>query len=139
MLPLSQAIVLSFLNPIMASIAARVVMHEKLKITDIGGLACSFFGVLFIFGPTLTVQVGLEGKNENLKGNHHIYAFLLGLFSSITGGITYCLIKAAAKASEQPVITVLSFGLVACPATAICMFSFEVCFVNIYCVCSKGI
>lgn len=37
MLPLSQAIVLSFLNPIMASIAARVVMHEKLKITDIGG------------------------------------------------------------------------------------------------------
>jgi drug/metabolite transporter (DMT)-like permease len=103
------------------------------------GLACSFFGVLFIFGPTLTVQVGLEGKNENLKGNHHIYAFLLGLFSSITGGITYCLIKAAAKASEQPVITVLSFGLVACPATAICMFSFEVCFVNIYCVCSKGI
>ncbi|KAG7640594.1 EamA domain [Arabidopsis suecica] len=125
MLPLSQAIVLSFLNPIMASIAARVVMHEKLKITDIGGLACSFFGVLFIFGPTLTVQVGLEGKNENLKGNHHIYAFLWGLFSSITGGITYCLIKAAAKASEQPVITVLSFGLVACPATAICMFTFE--------------
>ena len=88
MLPLSQAIVLSFVNPVMASIAARVILHEKLKITDIGGtelfplalapdgdalwadnkasvwpffctgpgLACSFFGVLFIFGPTLTVQ-----------------------------------------------------------------------------------
>ncbi|KAL1224943.1 hypothetical protein V5N11_027444 [Cardamine amara subsp. amara] len=125
MLPLSQAIVLSFLNPVMASVAARVILHEKLKITDIGGLACSFFGVLFIFGPTLTVQVGSAVKNENLKGNHHIYAFLLGLFSSITGGITYCLIKAAAKASEQPVITVFSFGLVACPAAAICMFSLE--------------
>lgn len=37
MLPMSQAIILSFLNPIMASIAARVVLHEKLKITDIGG------------------------------------------------------------------------------------------------------
>lgn len=37
MLPLSQAIVLSFLNPVMASVAARVVLHEKLKITDIGG------------------------------------------------------------------------------------------------------
>ncbi|EOA30739.1 hypothetical protein CARUB_v10013879mg [Capsella rubella] len=125
MLPLSQAIVLSFLNPVMASIAVRVVLHEKLKISDIGGLACSFFGVLFIFGPALSVQVGSEGRNENLKGNHHIYAFLLGLFSSITGGITYCLIKAAAKASEQPVLTVLSFGLVACPAAAICMLSFE--------------
>ncbi|VVB10130.1 unnamed protein product [Arabis nemorensis] len=125
MLPLSQAIVLSFVNPVMASIAARVFLHEKLKITDIGGLACSFFGVLFIFGPTLTVQVGSEGKNENLKGNHHIYAVLLGLFSSITGGISYCLIKAAAKASEQPLITVFSFGLVACPAAAICMFTLE--------------
>lgn len=103
MLPLSQAIVLSFVNPVMASIAARVILHEKLKITDIGGLACSFFGVLFIFGPTLTVQVGSEVKSENLKGNHHIYALLLGLFSSITGGVSYCLIKAAAKASEQPV------------------------------------
>ncbi|CAA7024270.1 unnamed protein product [Microthlaspi erraticum] len=125
MLPLSQAIVLSFVNPVMASIAARVVLHEKLKITDIGGLACSFFGVLFIFGPTLTVQVGSEVNSESLKGNHHIYAVLLGLLSSITGGISYCLIKAAAKASEQPVITVLSFGLVACPAAAICMFSLE--------------
>lgn len=37
MLPLSQAIVLSFVNPVMASIAARVILHEKLKITDIGG------------------------------------------------------------------------------------------------------
>ncbi|KAH0934691.1 hypothetical protein HID58_011808, partial [Brassica napus] len=125
MLPLSQAIVLSFVNPVMASIAARVILHEKLKITDIGGLACSFFGVLFIFGPTLTVQVGSEVKSENLKGTHHIYALLLGLFSSITGGVSYCLIKAAAKASEQPVNTVLSFGLVACPAAAICMFSLE--------------
>ncbi|CAH8384437.1 unnamed protein product [Eruca vesicaria subsp. sativa] len=125
MLPLSQAIVISFVNPVMASIAARVVLHEKLKITDIGGLACSFFGVLFIFGPTLTVQVGSEVKTESIKGNHHIYAVLLGLFSSITGGISYCLIKAAAKASEQPVNTVLSFGLVACPAAAICMFSLE--------------
>lgn len=37
MLPFSEAIVLSFVNPVMASIAARVVLHEKLKITDIGG------------------------------------------------------------------------------------------------------
>ncbi|KFK38439.1 hypothetical protein AALP_AA3G113400 [Arabis alpina] len=125
MLPLFQAIVLSFVNPVMASIAARVFLHEKLKITDIGGLACSFFGVLFIFGPTLTVQVGSEGNSENLKGNHHIYAVLLGLVSSITGGISYCLIKAAAKASEHPVITVFAFGSVACPTAAICMFSLE--------------
>ncbi len=37
-LPLSQAIVLSFTTPIMASIAARIILHEKLKIADIGGM-----------------------------------------------------------------------------------------------------
>ena len=37
-LPLSQAIVLSFTTPIMASIAARIILHEKLKIADIGGI-----------------------------------------------------------------------------------------------------
>ncbi|GKV24820.1 hypothetical protein SLEP1_g34383 [Rubroshorea leprosula] len=56
-LPLSQAIVLSFTTPIMASIMARIILHEKLKIADIGGLACSFFGLLFIFKQMLTTQV----------------------------------------------------------------------------------
>ncbi|XP_010542000.1 PREDICTED: uncharacterized protein LOC104815344 isoform X2 [Tarenaya hassleriana] len=125
MLPLSQAIVLSFASPIMASIAARIILREKLKIIDIGALVCSFFGILFIFRPMITVQVEPEGINGNFKGEHHIYAVLMGLFSSITGGISYCLIKAGAKASEQPLITVLLFGVVACPAAAMCMLAFE--------------
>ncbi|GKV24823.1 hypothetical protein SLEP1_g34383 [Rubroshorea leprosula] len=41
----------------MASIMARIILHEKLKIADIGGLACSFFGLLFIFKQMLTTQV----------------------------------------------------------------------------------
>jgi drug/metabolite transporter (DMT)-like permease len=36
---LSQAIVLSFTTPIMASIVARIILHEKLKIVDVGGIA----------------------------------------------------------------------------------------------------
>lgn len=64
-------------------------MHEETKVW------CWFTYLLLV--------VGSEVKSENLKGNHHIYALLLGLFSSITGGVSYCLIKAAAKASEQPV------------------------------------
>ncbi|KAG8489431.1 hypothetical protein CXB51_017431 [Gossypium anomalum] len=46
-------------------------------------------------------------------------------FSSITGGISYCLIKAAAKATDQPVVTVLSFAILASPAAGICTFAFE--------------
>ncbi|GMY09816.1 putative membrane protein [Fagus crenata] len=128
-LPLSQAIVLSFTTPIMASIAARIILHEKLKIADIGGLACSFFGVLFIYRQMLTTQGGLvkagEANNTHPSGSHHIYLVLVGLFSSITGGVSYCLIRAGAKASDQPVVTVFSFGILASPAAGICTFSFE--------------
>ncbi|KAK3184424.1 hypothetical protein Dsin_031710 [Dipteronia sinensis] len=131
-LRLSQAIVLSFATPIIASIAARFILHEKLKISDIGGLACSFFGVLFISRQLLTTQAVSEGLFKAgeatiliVKGSHHIFAVLVGLFSSITGGISYCLIKAGAKASDQPVVTLLSFGILASPASGLCMISFE--------------
>ncbi|XVE72441.1 hypothetical protein DITRI_Ditri11bG0039700 [Diplodiscus trichospermus] len=119
-IPLSQGIVLNFTTPIMASIMARIILHEKLKIAEMGGLACSFFGVLFIFQQMLTTQ-GTENGNLKLRKQ----AVLIGLFSSITGGISYCLIKAAAKASDQPVLTVFSFGILASPAAAICTFAFE--------------
>ncbi|KAI8552000.1 hypothetical protein RHMOL_Rhmol06G0231100 [Rhododendron molle] len=128
-LPLSQAIILSFTTPIMASLAARVILREKLKIVEIGGLACSFFGVLFIFRPMTTTQGWLAKAAEltdlSAQGSHHIYAVLIGLFSSITGGISYCLIRAGAKASDQPVVTVFSFGILASPASVICTFAFE--------------
>lgn len=127
-LPLSQAIVLSFTTPIMASIAARVILREKLRIGDIGGLACSYFGVLFIFQQMLITQGGLNkaGKVQAYaKGSHHILAVLGGLFSAITGGISYCLIRAGARETDQPMATVFSFALLASPAAGICAFSFE--------------
>ena len=37
-LPLSQAVVLSFTTPIMASIMARIILHEKLNIAEFGGI-----------------------------------------------------------------------------------------------------
>ncbi|EOX93321.1 Nodulin MtN21 /EamA-like transporter family protein isoform 2 [Theobroma cacao] len=131
-IPFSQAIVLSFTTPIVASIMARIILQETLKIAEIGGLACSFVGMFFIFQQMLTTQ-GTEGgllkaeeaSNINLRGSQHMYAVLIGLFSSISGGISYCLIKAAAKESDQPVVTVLSFGILASPAAGICTFAFE--------------
>ncbi|KAH9793410.1 EamA domain-containing protein [Citrus sinensis] len=162
-LPLSQATVLSFTAPIMASIAARIILR----------LALSFFGVLFIFRRILTTQgreVSLQklfyyAKNGchayvnsqvfsgetrficayvaidttvsgglvkpgeaislNVRGSDHMLAVLVGLFSSITGGISYCLIKAGANASDQPLVTVFSFGILASPAAGICLFFFE--------------
>ncbi|TKY49972.1 membrane protein [Spatholobus suberectus] len=128
-LPFSQAIVLNSAIPIMASIMARVFLHEKLKVADIASLACSFFGVLFFFREMLATEGQLvkakQASNTYAKTGHHIFAILLGLFSSIMGGTSYCLIRAGAKASDQPLLTVFSFGLFASPAMGICTYIFE--------------
>ncbi|TYH10957.1 hypothetical protein ES288_A07G220000v1 [Gossypium darwinii] len=128
-IPFSLAILLSFTTPIMASIVARIILYEKLKITELEVcLACSFSGMLFIFQQMLTTQgteKTEEASNSSFRGSNHIYAALIGFFSSITGGISYCLIKAAAKATDQPVVTVLSFAILASPAAGICTFAFE--------------
>ena len=49
------------------------------------------------------LQKTVEASNSSFGGSKHIYAALIGCISSITGGVSYCLIKAAAKASDQPV------------------------------------
>ncbi|XP_022759021.1 uncharacterized protein LOC111305603 isoform X3 [Durio zibethinus] len=66
-----------------------------------------------------------ESSNTSFRRSNQIYAALIGFLSSITGGICYCLIKAAAKASDQAVVTVFSFGILASPAAGICTFALE--------------
>ncbi|KAL4324316.1 hypothetical protein GQ457_11G004320 [Hibiscus cannabinus] len=127
-IPFSQALVLGFTTPIIASIMSRIILHEKLKIADIVGLICSFFGMIFIFQHMLykrKLPKDEEASYISFMQSHHFYIALTGLFSSITGGISYCLIKAAAKASDRPIMTVLSFGILASPATGICTFALE--------------
>ncbi|KGN47960.1 uncharacterized membrane protein YMR253C isoform X2 [Cucumis sativus] len=127
-LHISQAIVLSFTTPILASVAARFILNEKFKFSDFGGLACSFLGVLLIFQDLFTSQ-GLtkagKGSTTPSLGSHHAYAVLVGFVASIAGAVSYCLIRASAKASDQPVVTVFSFGLLAGPVTGICTVVFE--------------
>ncbi|KAL1817583.1 uncharacterized protein LOC108223821 isoform X2 [Daucus carota subsp. sativus] len=128
-LPLSQAIVLSFTTPIMASVAARFILHEKIKIAELGGLACSFFGVLFIFHSMFIAQGGMvkvgQASDSIVRETDQTYGLVIGLFSSVLGGISYCLVRAGAKASDQPVLTVFSFAVFASPSAAICTFAFQ--------------
>ncbi|XP_028753947.1 uncharacterized protein LOC114713451 isoform X2 [Neltuma alba] len=108
-LPFSQAVVLNLTTPVLTSIMARVFWHEKLTIAEMAGHLIK----------------AEEGNNANSNRTSHIFAILLGLFSAITGGISYCLIRAGAKASNEPLLTIFSFGLLASPVTGICMFIFE--------------
>ncbi|KAG9455082.1 hypothetical protein H6P81_007986 [Aristolochia fimbriata] len=122
-LPLSTAIVLNFISPLVASIAARVILQEKLKFADLGGLLCSFLGLFLIYKP-----LGIQGTTTDvftLRKGHQNLALLVGLFSSATGGISYCLIRAGAKASDQPMLTLFAFGVLASPASAILLFALQ--------------
>ncbi|XP_020593325.1 uncharacterized protein LOC110033624 isoform X2 [Phalaenopsis equestris] len=107
-LPLSYAICLNFATPIVASIGAKFILQEKLALSDIGGLSLSYLGVLFIFKPSVLTQGNVTEATDmfntvSITGGETIYAVLLGLFSSFLNGICYCLIRAAAKASDHPV------------------------------------
>lgn len=59
--------------------------------------------VIFLVNPAGWLAKTAEITDLSAQGSDHIYAVLIGLFSSITGGISYCLIRAGAKASDQPV------------------------------------
>lgn len=128
-LSLAEGIILSFTTPIMASVAARFILHEKIRISEIGGLSCSFFGMLFIFRSMLITQGGMvkvgQASDSLVRETDQTYVLVIGLFSSVLGGISYCLIRAGAKASDQPVLTVFSFAVFASPLAAICTFAFQ--------------
>ncbi|KAL5988059.1 hypothetical protein ACLOJK_035822 [Asimina triloba] len=94
----------------MASIVARIILQEKLTLADSGGNSSANVG---------------PSKASLVRGYHPIYAILVGLFSATTGGVSYCLIRAGGKASDQPVVTVFGFALLATPVAAICTLSLE--------------
>nr|CAD1831621.1 unnamed protein product [Ananas comosus var. bracteatus] len=115
-LPLSCAVLLNFATPIIASIGAKIILKENLAFMDIGGLACSFLGLLFIFQPMLFVTGSLDepGQASNtlfLSTRNKIFPIFAGIFSSTLGGISYCLVRAAAKATNQPVYDTKPFYL----------------------------
>ncbi|XP_042391419.1 uncharacterized transporter jhp_1155-like [Zingiber officinale] len=114
-LPVSYAVMLNFATPIMASLGAIIILREKLPLPYIGGLVCSFLGLFLIFQPVL-----LMGGDSVANGEKHaLFAILIGIFSTILGGVSYCLVRAGAKATDQPMYTVLSFAILALPLSAI--------------------
>ncbi|CAN6447100.1 unnamed protein product [Victoria cruziana] len=124
----AHAILLNFTTPLAASVFARVIMQEKLALVDIGGLSCSFLGALFIFHPAFSsngvLPESLDDTNTS-DVNLNVYNVIVGIVSSLMGGISYCFIRAGAKASDQPVLTVFAFAIIATPFTALSALVFQ--------------
>ncbi|WOL13598.1 hypothetical protein Cni_G22368 [Canna indica] len=129
-LPMSYAVLLNFATPIMASMGAMIILQEKLPLSHIGGLACSCLGLLLTLQPMPLLRGNSNVTHEKDdtptdSGIFEIFSILVGIISTTLGGISYCLIRAGAKAADQPVYTVLSFGMLACPLSAICILIFQ--------------
>lgn len=62
--------------------------------------SCTYYILNYVLPGAVPNAVGI---NEYVRGSHHIYAVLVGLCSSIFGGVSYCLTKAGAKTTDQPV------------------------------------
>lgn len=62
-------------------------------------MICDLF---FYMVAGLLLNVSHE-TDINARGRNHIYFILVGLFSSISGGISYCLVKSTVKVAGQPV------------------------------------
>ncbi|RDY13111.1 hypothetical protein CR513_02001, partial [Mucuna pruriens] len=97
-LPFSQAIVLNSTIPIMASIMAKVFLVVSLVCCS-SSEKCLLHKNLDFPGQLVKAK---EASNAHAKAGHHVFVILLGLFSSIIGGTSYCLIRAGANASDQP-------------------------------------
>ncbi|XP_072976568.1 probable transport protein YPL264C [Typha angustifolia] len=129
-LHLSYAVLLNFAMPIFASFGAKIILQEKFSLVDIVGSACSFLGLLIILETTHFIRGSLNEPDQASKTlipstSSLIYPILAGVFSSLLGGISCCLIRLGAKASNQPVYTVLSFGILVCPLSALCALTFQ--------------
>lgn len=129
-LPLHDAIVVNFATPFMAAILASFILQEKLGVIELGGIFCNFLGIFLVYQPVPFLQ----GQRPEINGStglitpggrYYIHTLLIALLSAVIGGANYCFIRAAAKASEQPLVTVFAFAAVACPAAAICTLLFQ--------------
>jgi len=115
------------MTPAMACFTARLINQEKLTFTDIGGMVCSFLGLLFLYQPMFFGE-GMASETREMDISDKtggIFYTLVSILSTITGGISFCLVKSGARATEQPILTVFAFGILASPLSAIFIFSFE--------------
>jgi drug/metabolite transporter (DMT)-like permease len=95
-MPLAPAVTLQYTSPIFTTLIALYILKEKVRWVQYVFFAVSFIGVLMIKGFNSDINIGYV---------------LLGLFSAVTSGIAYNLVRSL-KEKEHPIVIVLHFQLV---------------------------
>lgn len=107
-LPLAEATVLQYLNPMFTAILALLFLHEKLLRSTLVSILLSFCGLLIIAQPDFLFGAGAARLPLDAVG-----IAVLGAFGS---AIVYVLVRKM-SATEDPSLIIFYFPLVALPIT----------------------
>lgn len=102
-LPLADATVIQYTNPIFATLLAVPILKEHIRVSQIFSLLACVAGVLMITEPQFLFPGNPAPPN--------LTAILVGLFGAVGSGCAYVLVRKI-KDSEHPTVVVYYFGLV---------------------------
>lgn len=104
-LPLADATVLHFVNPVLSAIAAAIVLKERLALADaLGALAC-VAGVVLVSRPSFLFGTGTLDP----------FAVAVALLGALFAACAYVTVRSL-RGSDDPRVIVFYFPLVAVPA-----------------------
>lgn len=106
-LPLAEATVIHFLNPILTALAAAVFLREPLRRTDLMGTALGFSGVILVARPSF-----LFGDARPLDP----FALGIAVLGACFGATAYIVIRKL-RETEHPAVVVFHFPLLTVPLT----------------------
>ncbi|SKC31324.1 aromatic amino acid exporter [Photobacterium piscicola] len=108
-LPLAEATILQYLNPVFTAVLAILFLKEKIHISTIICILCSIMGLLLMVGPGLTLD------HVQQLPLFSIGIALLGAFGS---GVSYIIVKRLSSTEDSSVI-ILYFPLIALPLSVL--------------------
>ena len=106
-LPLAEATVIHFTNPLFVAIAAPFVLGEKLGRAEIVGVVLGFVGVVFVARPAFL----FGGPGITLSP----FGVMVGLMGAVFGACAYMVVRKLR--TEHPLVVVFHFPLLVVPLT----------------------
>jgi len=106
-LPLADATVIQFCNPMLAALIAVFALHERLRWIEVVATVCSMVGVVLVAQPTFLFAQGAALDPV---------AVAIGFTGAVFSAVAYVVIRRLG-ASEHHMVVVLYFPLVTGPAS----------------------
>ena len=106
-LPLADATVIQFCNPMLAALIAVFALKEPLRMIDVIATVCSMAGIVLVAQPTFLFTSGVHLDPV---------AVLIGIVGAVFSAIAYVVIRRLGS-TEHHMVVVLYFPLVTGPAS----------------------